>query len=58
MINPSQALQFAGKSVLVTGGSSGIGAAVAQSFGAAGARVAVHYSRNQEGAQGVANTIR
>ena len=58
MINPSQALQFAGKSVLVTGGGSGIGAAVAQSFGAAGARVAVHYSRNQEGAQGVANTIR
>jgi 3-oxoacyl-[acyl-carrier protein] reductase len=58
MINPSQALQFAGKSVLVTGGGSGIGAAVAQSFGAAGARVAVHYSRNREGAEGVASAIR
>ncbi len=58
MINPSKALQFAGKSVLVTGGSSGIGAAVAQSFGAAGARVAVHYSHNKEGAEGVANIIR
>ena len=58
MINPSQAFQFAGKSVLVTGAGSGIGAAVAQSFGAAGARVAVHYSRNREGAEAVASTIR
>jgi 3-oxoacyl-[acyl-carrier protein] reductase len=58
MINPSQALQFAGKSVLVTGGSSGIGAAVAQAFGAAGARVAVHYAHNCEGAEAVASVIR
>ncbi|MGB4359552.1 MAG: SDR family NAD(P)-dependent oxidoreductase [Rhodoferax sp.] len=58
MIHPSQALQFAGKSVLVTGAGSGIGAAVAQSFGAAGARVAVHYSRNREGAEAVASSIR
>jgi 3-oxoacyl-[acyl-carrier protein] reductase len=58
MIIPSQALQFAGKSVLVTGAGSGIGAAVAQSFGAAGARVAVHYSRNREGAEAVASIIR
>jgi 3-oxoacyl-[acyl-carrier protein] reductase len=58
MIHPSQALQFAGKSVLVTGAGSGIGAAVAQSFGAAGARVAVHYSRNRDGAEAVAASIR
>ena len=58
MITPSQAFRFAGKSVLVTGGSSGIGAAVAQSFGAAGARVAVHYSHNREGAESVVNVIR
>ncbi|MDP1899927.1 MAG: SDR family NAD(P)-dependent oxidoreductase [Rubrivivax sp.] len=58
MITPSQALRFANKSVLVTGGGSGIGAAVAQSLGAAGARVAVHYSRNREGAEGVASIIR
>ncbi|MDD3937257.1 SDR family NAD(P)-dependent oxidoreductase [Rhodoferax sp.] len=58
MITPSQALRFAGKSVLVTGSSSGIGAAVAQSFGAAGARVAVHYAQNREAAESVANVIR
>ncbi|MCM2297661.1 SDR family NAD(P)-dependent oxidoreductase [Rhodoferax sp.] len=58
MITPSQALRFAGKSVLVTGSSSGIGAAVAQSFGAAGARVAVHYAHNREAAESVANVIR
>ena len=58
MIYPSKAFQFAGKSVLVTGAGSGIGAAVAQSFGAAGARVAVHYSRNRDGAEVVAAIIR
>lgn len=58
MILPSQAFQFAGKSVLVTGAGSGIGAAVAQSFGAAGARVAVHYARNRDGAEAVAASIR
>lgn len=58
MLTPSQALQFAGKSVLVSGAGSGIGAAVAQAFGAAGARVGVHYSRNREGAEAVASTIR
>jgi len=58
MINPSQALQFAGKAALVTGAGSGIGAAVAQAFGAAGARVAVHYSRNRAGAEAVASIIR
>lgn len=58
MILPSQSFQFAGKSVLVTGAGSGIGAAVAQSFGAAGARVAVHYARNRDGAEAVAASIR
>ena len=58
MINPSLSLKFAGRSVLVTGGGSGIGAAVAQAFGAAGAQVAVHFSRNQDGAEAVAESIR
>lgn len=58
MINPSQALKFAGRKVLVTGGGSGIGAAVAQAFGAAGAHIAIHYSRNRDGAETVAAAVR
>ncbi|MDX1542176.1 MAG: SDR family NAD(P)-dependent oxidoreductase [Geminicoccaceae bacterium] len=46
-----------GKAVLVTGASSGIGAATARAFGRNGARVAVHYHRN-EGAEQVATDIR
>ena len=38
-------MTFQGKRVLVTGGSRGIGAAVVAGFSAAGARVAVHASR-------------
>lgn len=56
--NPSRSFQFEGRSVLVTGGGSGIGAAVAQAFGASGAKVAVHYSRNRNGAEAVAESIR
>lgn len=58
MTDFSQSLQFAGRSVLVTGGGSGIGAAVALAFGAKGAQVAVHYSRNRDGAETVAAAIR
>ena len=36
-----------GKRVLVTGASTGIGAAVARGFGAAGAVVAVHYNASE-----------
>jgi len=36
-----------GRVVLVTGASTGIGAAVARGFGACGARVAVHYNRSE-----------
>lgn len=58
MFDFSKTFQFKNQSVLVTGGGSGIGAAVAQAFGAAGAKVAVHYSRNREGAEAVAEVIR
>ncbi|MET7281889.1 glucose 1-dehydrogenase [Kribbella sp. NPDC005582] len=43
-------LDFTDQVVLVTGASSGIGAAVAVGFAQTGATVAVHYHRNAEGA--------
>ena len=44
---------LAGKGVLVTGGSGGIGAACARAFAAEGARVAVHFHRGRERAEAV-----
>ncbi len=45
---------LAGKGVLVTGASGGIGAACARAFAAEGARVAVHYHRGRDRAEAVA----
>ena len=47
-----------GKSVLVTGASSGIGAAVAEGFGRYGARLAVHYNRGEAEAEAIAGAVR
>ncbi len=47
-----------GKAVLVTGASTGIGAAVARAFGAQGAKVAVHYNQSDGPAAEVAAAIR
>ncbi|MAG98044.1 MAG: oxidoreductase [Rhodospirillaceae bacterium] len=49
--------EFAGKTVLVTGASAGIGAATAAAFAACGARVAVHYGAGEARAREVRETI-
>lgn len=46
-----------GKVVLITGASTGIGAACAREFGALGCKVAVHYNSSQEAAAAVAKAI-
>jgi len=48
---------LAGKGVIVTGASGGIGAACARLFAAEGARVLVHYHRGAERAEAVAAEI-
>jgi 3-oxoacyl-[acyl-carrier protein] reductase len=54
----SRELSLAGKIVVVTGASSGIGRATALACAQAGADVAVSYSTNQAGAKGTAEQIR
>lgn len=49
--------ELQGKAVLVTGASTGIGAAVARGFAAQGARVGLHYNASEEAAKAVAYEI-
>jgi 3-oxoacyl-[acyl-carrier protein] reductase len=54
----SIALDLAGKSVLITGASTGIGAAAARAFARAGCRVAIHYNASLNRAEEVAADVR
>lgn len=51
-------MDFSGKIALVTGSSSGIGAAIARELAAGGARVALNYRGNRNGADATAAEIR
>ncbi len=48
---------LAGKGVLVTGASGGIGAACARAFAGEGARAFLHYHRGRERAESVAADV-
>ncbi|MDZ7391343.1 MAG: SDR family oxidoreductase [candidate division KSB1 bacterium] len=50
-------IDLSGKAVLITGASRGIGAAAAELFGRAGARVAVNYFHNKEAAEHVVQRV-
>ncbi len=50
-------IQLRGKRALVTGGSSGIGAAIALALGGVGARVAINYLTNPDSAQDMVRRI-
>jgi 3-oxoacyl-[acyl-carrier protein] reductase len=49
---------LAGKSILITGANSGIGAAISRAFAEQGARLALHWNSNAAGAQRVLQSVR
>ncbi|PYU45373.1 MAG: oxidoreductase [Acidobacteria bacterium] len=51
-------INFGGMTALITGASSGIGAASATAFGTRGARVLIHYNRQESEAQRILERVR
>jgi 3-oxoacyl-[acyl-carrier protein] reductase len=50
-------IELAGKVILVTGGSRGIGAAIVRTLAGAGADVVLHYSQNRDAAAAIAASL-
>jgi 3-oxoacyl-[acyl-carrier protein] reductase len=50
-------LNLTGRTALITGASSGIGAATAELFAALGAKIAIGYNRNRDGAEQLAKRL-
>lgn len=57
MINAGVLDELRGRRMLVTGASSGIGAAAALALGACGAQIVVHYNAKGAGAESVVAAI-
>jgi 3-oxoacyl-[acyl-carrier protein] reductase len=55
---PAAVPDLSGKRILVTGASTGIGAAAARAYGRSGAHVAIHYNSSRDAAEAVAADIR
>ena len=59
MTNPTVSIaDLAGKTVLVTGGSTGIGAALVEAYAEQGCQVGLHYNQSQEAAETLAAKLR
>lgn len=54
---PMRLPEFSGKRILITGASTGIGAALAHAFAAQGASVGIHYNSSREAAEAVLHAI-
>ncbi|HSE74754.1 MAG TPA: SDR family NAD(P)-dependent oxidoreductase, partial [Dongiaceae bacterium] len=50
-------IDLGGKTVLVTGGSRGIGAAIVRAVAGAGATMLLHYGRSREAAEAVRDSV-